>query len=56
MSLLGDAVIVKDESFEDVVDFINSNERDVCGEIKSQNITMIKPELFGEDDDYNPFV
>jgi DNA-directed RNA polymerase II subunit RPB1 len=56
MTLLGDAVIVKDESFEEVVDFINSNERDVCGEIKSQDITMVKPEEFGEDDDYNPFV
>jgi DNA-directed RNA polymerase II subunit RPB1 len=56
MSLLGDAVIVKDESFADVIDFINSNERDVCGEIKSQDITMIKQEEFGEDDDYNPFV
>ena len=56
MALLGNAVIVKDESFDDVVNFINSNERDVCSEIKPQNISMIKPTDVGEDDDYNPFV
>ena len=56
MTLLGNAVVVKDESFDEVVDFINSNERDACSEIKPQNISMIKPTDFGEDDDYNPFV
>jgi len=56
MTLLGNAVVVKDKSFDEVVDFINSNERDACSEIKPQNISMIKPTDFGEDDDYNPFV
>ena len=58
MSVLGDAIVAKEENIDDIEDIIGqSTLTDECTNIiKQQHVELIKPADFGEDDNYNPFL
>ena len=58
MVLLGDAVIVKEETVDDIEDIIDkASIHDACSNIiKQQRVELITPTDLGEDDNYNPFI
>jgi len=58
MVLLGDAVIVKEETVDDIEDIIDKESiHDACSNIiKQQHVELIIPTDLGEDDNYNPFI
>jgi DNA-directed RNA polymerase II subunit RPB1 len=58
MAMLGDAVIEKEETMDDIEDIIDQSALpDACSNIiKQQHVEFIKPADYGEMDNYNPFV
>jgi hypothetical protein len=58
MAMLGDAVIEKEQTIDDIEDIIDQSDlSDACSNIiKQQHVEFIKPADYGEADNYNPFV